>query len=162
MAINCLSVKIVSLFFQCYGFLVLDPGQLLANKCWVCTLGMQSHVLSKDSRDLRGQVSPSRSLRQWISPSGITQTDKTPTVALGEDSDFHHHPMTMTQSPSLKSLSVAVTGSAEEKKMSTLGSRNLYDLESEDLSAVTALHLLSRWTWTGPSTIWILSYRYEK
>lgn len=49
---------------------------------------MQNHVLLKDSRDVRDRVSPSRCL----SPSGITQTERTPAVELGDGLDFHYHP----------------------------------------------------------------------
>lgn len=54
---------------------------------------------------------------------------------------LHYPAMTTTQSLPLRSFSVAVTGRAREKKMSVLSSRSLWNLESEDLSPVKALHL---------------------
>lgn len=57
-------------------------------------------------------------------PIRIIQSDKTPAVSLEEDLDFHCHPMTMTRSPFLKDLIVAVTKSAVEEKLFVLGSRN--------------------------------------
>lgn len=98
---------------------------------------MQSHVLLKDSREVRDQVSPSRSL----SPSGITQADKTSAVELGDGLDFHYHPSPLA----LRNLGeVAVTVRGREKKKVCSGFQNTLYLESEDLSPFRLHILLSR------------------
>lgn len=98
MAINYLSVKIISPFFQYYNLLVLDPRQLLGNKQWVCTSGVQSHVLWRDLR-------PGLSLKKSKIENNPIQNHSNwqgSNLCNCESLDFHCHPMTMTQSPSFE------------------------------------------------------------